>query len=95
MPQLVERFRTELADLIENRIPASLASQLEALNGESTTLDVHATRCKVVISLREDFWPTWKAGAPRCRRYDTTGCACCRWMQTMRKRQSAMSARGT
>jgi hypothetical protein len=70
MPQLVERFRTELADLIENRIPASLASQLEALNGESTTLDVHATRCKVVISLREDFLADlegWRAAMPSLR----------------------------
>jgi hypothetical protein len=70
MPQLVERFRTELADLIENRIPASLASQLEALNGESTTLDMHATRCKVVISLREDFLADlegWRAAMPSLR----------------------------
>ena len=70
MPHLVERFRTELADLIENRIPASLASQLEALNGESTTLDVHATRCKVVLSLREDFLADlegWRATMPSLR----------------------------
>ena len=55
-----------LADLIENRIPKSLA-------GESTSravlsqLDLEARRCRVVLSLREDFLPeieSWKDRVP-------------------------------
>jgi len=70
VPDAVERFRTELADLIENRIPASLSPHLEAIGTDGAQLDLHAARCKVVISLREDFLADlegWRAAMPSLR----------------------------
>lgn len=71
LPAEVERFRTELADLIENRVPASLYAQLEATGSKALCLDLKAMPYKVVLSLREDFLAdleNWRASIPSLRR---------------------------
>ncbi|HEY4932817.1 MAG TPA: hypothetical protein VII23_14705 [Terriglobales bacterium] len=62
-PAAVARLRIDLADLIENRLPATLSGNVEG--GESLSLD--SQRYKVVLSFREDFLPAvegWKHELP-------------------------------
>jgi WD40 repeat protein len=57
----VERFRSDLGDLAENRIPEGLASRLPE------GLDVRRMAYKLVVTLREDFLPHlegWRAAVP-------------------------------
>ena len=71
MPAEIERFRTELADLIENRVPASLRQRLEGKGAKEVGLDLQSMPCKLVLSLREDFLAdleTWRASIPSLRR---------------------------
>jgi len=64
----IEGLRLDLADLVENRIPAALAQRIES--GESAEhLDLRGQRYKVLLSFREDFLPEvegWKGELP-CR----------------------------
>lgn len=69
-PGAIERLRLDLADLIENRIPADLARRIE---GGATTehLDLRGQRYKVLLSFREDFLPEvegWKGDLPALMR---------------------------
>jgi WD40 repeat protein len=62
-PAAVSRLRIDLADLIENRLPAALAGNVDG--GEALSLDNQ--RYKVVLSFREDFLPAvegWKRELP-------------------------------
>jgi WD40 repeat protein len=66
----IERLRFDLADLIENRIPAELAQRIEA-GGSAEHLDLRGQRYKVLISFREDFLPEvegWKSELPSLMR---------------------------
>jgi len=54
LPALVARFRNDLADLAENRIPTAIAQRLEA-ETSANALDLRAMPYKIVITLREDF----------------------------------------
>jgi WD40 repeat protein len=63
----VERLRTDLADLIENRVPAALAAGLRHDDG----LSLDSQRYKVLLSFREDFLPQmegWKRDVPSIMR---------------------------
>ena len=66
----IERLRLDLADLIENRIPADLAQRISG--GTSTEdLDLRGQRYKVMLSFREDFLPEvegWKRELPALMR---------------------------
>lgn len=71
LPAEVDRFRTELADLIENRVPAPLYAQLESAGSKALCLDLKAMPYKVILSLREDFLAdleNWRASIPSLRR---------------------------
>jgi hypothetical protein len=71
LPSEIERFRTELADLIENRVPASMYSRLDTEGARALCLDLKAMPYKVVLSLREDFLAdleNWRASIPSLRR---------------------------
>ena len=57
---LIERlngFLDELADLVENRVPATVTSILEADPEAVATIDFNAQRFRCVIGFREDFLP--------------------------------------
>jgi len=57
----VERFRLELGDAAENRIPSSLA------DARAERLDLRRMRYKLIVSLREDFLPDlegWRRAMP-------------------------------
>ena len=56
LPRL-DAFLDELADLIENRVPASVTVKLEHDPDTISTLDFHAQRFRCVIGFREDFLP--------------------------------------
>ncbi len=56
-PQVVEEFRHDLADLIENRIPAELADRMRASEDAASQLSLGSQRYKFLISFREDFLP--------------------------------------
>ena len=61
LPESVERFKTDLGDLAENRIPAALA------NRPVEGLDLRRMAYKLVVTLREDFLPHlegWRAAVP-------------------------------
>lgn len=71
LPAEMERFRTDLADLIENRVPTALRPQLEAQGAKGLGLDLQAMPYKLVLSLREDFLAdleSWRASIPSLRR---------------------------
>jgi formylglycine-generating enzyme required for sulfatase activity len=62
-PAAIARLRIDLADLVENRLPAALAENAE--NGHDLSLD--SQRYKVVLSFREDFLPAvegWRREMP-------------------------------
>jgi WD40 repeat protein len=59
----VERFKIDLGDLAENRIPSALASDPSRAQG----LDLRRMAYKLVVTLREDFLPHlegWRAAVP-------------------------------
>src|SRR6516164_7704720 len=62
-PAAVARLRIDLADLIENRLPAALAGNVESGEATGEALSLDSQRYKVVLSFREDFLPAvegWK-----------------------------------
>ena len=66
----IERLRLDLADLIENRIPADLAQRIEG-GASAEHLDLRGQRYKVLLSFREDFLPEvegWKGELPSLMR---------------------------
>jgi WD40 repeat protein len=69
-PDGIERLRLDLADLIENRIPAALAERIES-GASAEHLDLRGQRYKVLFSFREDFLPEvegWKNELPSLMR---------------------------
>lgn len=67
LPERVERFKSDLGDLAENRIPAALASRLAADPAAAQGLDLRRMAYKLVVTLREDFLPHlegWRAAVP-------------------------------
>jgi WD40 repeat protein len=54
---LVHEFRNDLGDLIENRIPADLATRIESDAAAAARLRLRSRNYKLLISLREDFLP--------------------------------------
>jgi WD40 repeat protein len=67
LPEAVDRFRIDLGDLIENRIPAPVTALLGANAAEVERLDLRAMPHKLIISLREDFLPhleAWRREIP-------------------------------
>ena len=66
-PAAVARLRIDLADLIENRLPATLAGSVESGEATGEALSLDSQRYKVVLSFREDFLPAvegWKRELP-------------------------------
>ena len=63
----VERFKIDLGDLAENRIPSALASRLAVHPSTAQGLDLRRMAYKLVVTLREDFLPHlegWRAAVP-------------------------------
>jgi len=61
------RLRTDLGDLIENRVPAQLAAGVLDSEGADDRLSLDSQRYKVLLSFREDFLPQmegWKRDIP-------------------------------
>jgi WD40 repeat protein len=66
-PEGVAQLRVDLADLIENRIPAPLGARIEESETAAEGLALQAQRYKVLVSFREDFLPAvegWKRELP-------------------------------
>ena len=66
----MERLRLDLADLIENRIPAALAQRIDG-GASAEHLDLRGQRYKVLLGFREDFLPEvegWKGELPSLMR---------------------------
>jgi Novel STAND NTPase 1 len=71
VPGEIATFRSDLADLVENRIPAALAQRLENRSVSELGLDTQAMPYKVVFSLCEDFLADlegWRLTMPSLRR---------------------------
>ncbi len=71
IPTVIAAFREDLSDLVENRIPASIARQLEPRSIGDLGVDAQAMPYKVVLSLREDFLADleeWRVAMPSLRR---------------------------
>ncbi|MEA2342809.1 MAG: hypothetical protein QOF63_978 [Thermoanaerobaculia bacterium] len=67
LAEKVERFKSDLGDLAENRIPAALASRLAADPSAAQGLELRRMAYKLVVTLREDFLPhleEWRAAVP-------------------------------
>jgi tetratricopeptide (TPR) repeat protein len=67
----VERFREDLADLIENRVPAPVATRFENPAEDPSKLELTARRARFVLSFREDFLPdveSWRKDIPSLTR---------------------------
>jgi hypothetical protein len=63
----ITRLRTDLADLIENRLPANIAGRVHENEGEFARTSLDAQRYRVVLTFREDFLPAiegWKRDIP-------------------------------
>ena len=60
-------FLVELADLIENRPPASLREKFDSGDGEAGRFIFDQERCKVILSLREDYLPDLEGLRPLIR----------------------------
>src|SRR5262249_30499944 len=63
----VARLRIDLADLIENRMPAALAESIKENEALGTTYSLDNQPYKVLLSLREEFLPQledWKRELP-------------------------------
>jgi WD40 repeat protein len=70
-PDAIRRLRVDLADLIENRIPAALAERMQADEDAAAGLSLGSQRFKVLLSFREDFLPAmegWKRDIPSIMR---------------------------
>ena len=66
----IEQLRLDLADLIENRIPARLAARSES-GAALERLDLRAQRYKLLLCFREDFLPdieAWRRDIPSLMR---------------------------
>jgi eukaryotic-like serine/threonine-protein kinase len=66
-PAGIARLRIDLADLIENRLPAALADSVERNEAAGEALSLDSQRYKVLLSFREDFLPAlegWKRNLP-------------------------------
>jgi WD40 repeat protein len=62
-PDAISRLRIDLADLIENRMPSSLAQAAGQNEAAAAGLSPDTQRYKVLLSFREDFLPAmegWK-----------------------------------
>ncbi|MDH6247465.1 hypothetical protein [Mycobacterium sp. OTB74] len=57
VPDLVNAFRIEFGDLAENRIPADLATRIDADEVVAQQFNLRSRDYKLLISLREDFLP--------------------------------------
>lgn len=67
LPESVERFKIDLGDLAENRIPAALAGRLAVDASAAQRLDLRRMAYKLVVTLREDFLPHlegWRPAVP-------------------------------
>ena len=67
----ISRLQIDLSDLIENRIPADVASRIEANEAADSNLALGSHRYKVLVSFREDFLPSvegWKRSLPSIMR---------------------------
>lgn len=67
-PRKVDQLRTELGDLLENRIPSALEDARET-GTHGRRLELHAQPYRAVVSLREDFLAelessTWAGAMP-------------------------------
>ena len=63
----VDRFRTDLGDLAENRIPETITARLAEATGAAPALDLRAMPYKLILTLREDFLPHlegWRSAIP-------------------------------
>jgi WD40 repeat protein len=61
------QLRTDLADLIENRVPDTLAKACLVNEAATADLELNHQRYRVVLSFREDFLPaveSWKRDLP-------------------------------
>ena len=66
-PGAIARLRIDLADLIENRVPAALADRAEGNEAAGEGLSLDSQRYRVVLSFREDFLAAvegWKRELP-------------------------------
>jgi len=63
VPEKVKRFRDDLGDLVENRIPAELAERLAHADAPDG-LALQSRNYKLLISLREDFLPDLEEWRP-------------------------------
>ncbi|QZH66283.1 WD40 repeat domain-containing protein [Mycolicibacterium farcinogenes] len=57
IPNQVDAFKYDLADLAENRIPAGLAARIRNDPAAARRFDLRSHNCKLLVSLREDFLP--------------------------------------
>ena len=57
IPDLVAELRTGLGDLVENRVPADLASRIEDDEDVAARFHLQKRNYKLVICLREEFLP--------------------------------------
>jgi WD40 repeat protein len=63
----IDRLRVDMADLIENRVPADLAPVIARGDAASDAISLDRQRYKVLLSFREDFLPAvegWKRDIP-------------------------------
>ena len=66
-PPAIARLRIDLANLIENRMPAELADAASYDDASTMRLALDTQRYKVLVSFREDFLPAvegWKRDIP-------------------------------
>lgn len=64
---IVQRFKEDFGDFVENRIPASLSESLDRGHRDAGGLALRTMAYKVVVSLREDFLPeleSWRHSIP-------------------------------
>lgn len=61
VPGRVQKLRNDFGDLVENRIPDTLAVRLEGEEEASETIALRSRNYKMLISLREDFLPDLEA----------------------------------
>ena len=68
----VEQLRIDLADLVENRIPAPIVALSEiSVDSAAKNLDLQRQNYKILLSFREDFLPafeSWKKEMPSLQR---------------------------
>ncbi|NML18463.1 S1 family peptidase [Azohydromonas caseinilytica] len=67
----IKQLRIDLADLVENRIPAATVRAIEADPALQADLDLRHQRYRVLLSFREDFLPqveAWRRDMPSLMR---------------------------